>query len=150
MLNFRLSLLLAACLLMTGTQARAEGWLTGWLPGGDKSEKKTSRFGLLDGKPLRSTSRSSAAKEPSLWQRFSTGTRKFVDRTKDALTPGDGDSESERPSGRHFNWDDPPRKASRKKDEPSFWTRLFKRNEPRPSKTIQGFLSQERPEDAVQ
>jgi hypothetical protein len=139
--------------MFSAATLHAEGWsLTSWIPGQkDKpSTSKTSstRTPLLDGKPLRSTSKSRAARQPSVWGRMTTGTKNFFARTKDALT---WDSEPEpRSGGTHTSWDDPAPRLSRKKEEGSSFWNWFGPEEPRPSKTVQGFLSQKRPEDQYQ
>jgi hypothetical protein len=74
---------------------------------------------------------------------MTTGTRNLAAKTKDTLSWNDSDEKSR--STRSTHWDDPPKKA---KDEPSFWGRLFGGDGPRPSKTVSGFMSQERPEHA--
>jgi hypothetical protein len=78
-----------------------------------------------------------------MWQRMTNGTKRLASRTKDALTWGD-----EKPKARHSSWDDQPtvRPSRKPKDEPSFWSNWFGADEPRPSKTVHDFLSQERPE----
>jgi hypothetical protein len=141
-------LTLALGLLLAASPACAEGWsLTSWLPGKKEStttRSSTMRMPMLGGKPLHSTSKS-AARQPSVWQRVTTSTRKMATSTKNALTFGD---EKEPSRGRHTSWDDQPkaRISKKQKDEPSFWARLFQPDEPRPSKTVPDFLSQERPE----
>ena len=143
MFTVRTWFVMTVCALFITSHARAENWLTGWIPGGKKetSSTKTSRTPLLGGRSVRSTSKTAA--KPSMWQRMSNGTRKLAANTKDALTFG----EDEKPKGRHSSWDDAkPARSSRKKDEPSVWSRWFGGEESRPSKTVDDFLSQKRPE----
>jgi hypothetical protein len=147
-LTLRTWSIVATCLLLMTSSVRAEGWLTGWIPGAKKesstsAKSSTTRTPLLGGKSLRSTSKT-AAKQPSMWQRMTSGTRRLAANTKEALTFG-GD---EKPKGRHSSWDDatPARSSRKQKDEPSFLSRWFQPDEPRPSKTVDDFLSQKRPE----
>jgi hypothetical protein len=130
-------------MLLLSPPVRAEGWpLTSWIPGGQKEttskRSAATRKPLLGGKSLRSTSKTSSAKEPSMWQRMTNGTGRFASRTKDALTFGGADEKSQ--------VREPTARIAPKREEPSFWARLFN-PEPRPSKTVDGFLSQKRPEE---
>lgn len=128
----RLGSLVVIVSLVACQPLHAEGWLASWLPGKKESTTtKTSRRPLLDGKPLRQ-SRSTASKDPSLWNRMTSGTRNLATKTKDALTWDDSGSKG--------------RSTRKTKDEPSFWNKLLGRDEPHPSKTVSGFMSQERPE----
>ena len=145
----RLLLSTAVMLLALESQAARAEWRD-WVPFANKGsatatkKKTTSRTPLLGGKPIRST----GADKPSMMARMGNGTRKFLGRTKDALSFGDdGDDE---PSGRHTSWDDEaaPYRIREKKEDKSSWFSWFRRDEPRPSATVQDFLSQERPEQA--
>lgn len=133
MLTFRSAAVVAICLLFATPSVQAENWLTGWIPGKKEttSTARTSstRSPLLGGKPLHSTTRSSA-KKPGMWDRMSRGTQSFFAKTKDALT-----------------WDSKPEPRSRqaRNDDSGFFSGWFD-NEPRPSKTVRGFMSQKRPE----
>jgi hypothetical protein len=100
--------MVAVCVLLTSPEVRAEGWLTGWIPGAKKESSASSKSGttrtpMLGGRPLRSTSKSTSASQPTMWQRMTNGTKRLASRTKDALTWGD-----EKPKARHSSWDDQP------------------------------------------
>lgn len=133
MLTFRSVVATAVCCLLITSAAQAQNWLTGWIPGQKEttSTARTSsaRTPLLGGKALHSTSKSSASK-PGMWERMSRGTQSFFAKTKDALT-----------------WDSKPEPRSRqaRNDDSGFFSGWFD-NGPRPSKTVRGFMSQERPE----
>jgi hypothetical protein len=129
----RFVIVVAVCCLLGTPSVRAEGWLTSWMPG-QKETTSTSRTSntrspLLGRKPLYSASKTAAPK-PGMWDRMSRGTKNFFSRTKDALS-----------------WNDEPRssRSSSRKDDESFFSGWFD-NEPRPSKTVRGFMSQKRPE----
>ncbi len=145
----RLTLAIAVCATLTSLPARAEGWsLTSWIPGQKdetKTRSNTTRTPLLGGKPVRSTSRMSAGSQPSMWGRMTSGTTKFFARTKNALSWSDTPEPRAR-GGSHSSWDDAkPSRSKKSKDGPSFFSGWFD-DEPRPSKTVQGFMSQKRPE----
>lgn len=133
MFILRYVIAVAVCSLLMVGPVHAEGWLTGWMPGkketSSTSRTSSTRSPLLGGKPLHSTAKSSANK-PGMWDRMTRGTQNFFSKTKDA-----------------FTWDSKPEPRSRqvKSDDPGFFSGWFD-NEPRPSKTVRGFMSQKRPE----
>jgi hypothetical protein len=145
-------LLATICLLsvVSTAPAHAEGWRD-WVPFSGKDEpatkkKKTStsssRSPMWAQKSKKSTSKSSAD-EPGMLSRMGTGTKQFFGRTKDALTWGDDDAApAKRPSG--VSWNGSARKP--REEEKSAWWNFWQRDESRPSKTVEDFMNQERPE----
>lgn len=141
---------IVALVICTSVPVRAEGWAWSSLnpfSGGNDQPKATKKSSWFNSKPLKSTkSKKAKADEPGLLARMGTGTKNAWNRTKEALTVED--DEEPKKSGRHFSWDDasPYRRTTKKKEESSWWSSWWQRDEPRPSKTVQDFLSQERPE----
>lgn len=127
----RLGSMVVVVALLACQPLHAEGWLTSWLPGKKDATTTTSRRPLLDGRPLRQ-SRASTGKDASVWNRMTSGTRNFAAKTKDTLSFNDSTTKA--------------RTSRKAKDEPGFWGKLFGREEPHPSKTVPGFMSQPRPE----
>jgi hypothetical protein len=136
-------------LVCTSASARAEGFSWSSLnpfsgeEGGSTSSAKSSSW--LNNKPLKST-KSKKSDEPGWLARMGTGTKNAWNRTKEAFTVDDEEEPKKR--GRHTSWDDPSpyRRTTKKKEESSWWSSWWRSDEPRPSKTVQDFLSQERPE----
>jgi hypothetical protein len=135
-------------LVCTSAPAMAEGWSWSSLnpfSTGEAKSKTSQSSSWLGGKSLKSTkSKKSGTDKPSLLARMGSGTKNAWNRTKEALSVEDDEPKQE---GRHYSWDNPsPYRRTKKKEESSWWSNWWRREEPHPSKTVQDFLSQERPE----
>ena len=136
-------------LVCTSAPAMAEGWSWSSLNPFSKqggTARASDESSWFSRKSQSSTkSKKSDNDKPGLLARMGTGTKKAWNRTKEALTVEDDEPKKE---GRHISWDDPSpyRRNTKKKEESSWWSGWWQRDEPRPSKTVQDFLSQERPE----
>jgi hypothetical protein len=125
-----------AALCLACSSARAEGW--GWNPFAKKeaTTRKTSARsdGFGGSRPKLGTARPKVSGEPNLFQRMG-------ESTMNLFGGGSKTKKSSRPTG----WSG---SSARNSDaEKSSWLSWFRREEPRPSQTIEGFLKQPRPED---
>jgi hypothetical protein len=128
--------------LLVGSTSRAEWTMPNLNPfskpaSTSRTEKKTSLLKMPKWKVFGSSeTRRSQPKPPSTWDKMTDGTKEFLGKTKDVLTP----------------WDDPPsRNAGRRSDKPkesgtaAFFTGWFKEEEPQRPRTVSEWLSQPRP-----
>ena len=82
----------------------------------------------------------SRAPEPSAWEKFDAGTKKFFGDTKKALTWKKPAPKKQRP-GAGLAWIQSP-----KEEKQSWFSSLFAPKEPTPAKSMQEFLGMPRPE----
>jgi hypothetical protein len=83
-----------------------------------------------------------SSENPSLLQRMSTGTRRLMGRTRDAFS-FDTDKPKPRGDGQHIGWNSPI--APKREKKKTGWFSWLRRDETRPSESIDDFLEQPRP-----
>ena len=107
--------------------------------------KKSSRLKMPNLLPSWGEKKSRRSSEPSTWNKFSNGTKSFVGKTTDVLTPWDtaAEKKAKRSSNNQrlsFN------KPARKEEKKSFFASwLPEKEEPKRPRSVAEFLKQPRP-----